>query len=387
MATMVLSTGCSNDEVVENFSPENAIEFGTYVGRDAEARVAETTTETLQASKAGFGVFANYTEGTSTAVLPNFMNNQQVTYDATEAEWTYNPVKYWPNSANAQVSFWAYAPYAEIENPRDLSTPTFAISDGTDYVAVAEPVVSGKQGVEDKVKFTFAHMMSKIGFKVEAVIDEMESNHTEDADGKEDETTDATTEAIANKTQIVVTKVKMSGVLAQAGTMTWQKNDEDDTYDWSLTTTENTESKDYELISTNFANRGSYTSKWDYQSSSIAESVAGQLVTIEKVQLNNENSYFMVIPQTVDITMQVEYHVITEDGNLAGGYSNVKNTVTTEPFNFTFERGKAYNFVLHLGLTSVKFDAQVSDWEDATEYIVNVPVNVETTSESEEGEE
>jgi len=37
MATMVLSTGCSNDEVVNDYSPENAIQFGTYVGRDAQS--------------------------------------------------------------------------------------------------------------------------------------------------------------------------------------------------------------------------------------------------------------------------------------------------------------------------------------------------------------
>ena len=32
LAAMTM-VGCSNDEVVENFSQDNAIEFGTYVGR------------------------------------------------------------------------------------------------------------------------------------------------------------------------------------------------------------------------------------------------------------------------------------------------------------------------------------------------------------------
>ena len=48
MAAMLVGTGCSTDEVVNDYSPENAIQFGTYVGRDAGSRVAETTTETLK---------------------------------------------------------------------------------------------------------------------------------------------------------------------------------------------------------------------------------------------------------------------------------------------------------------------------------------------------
>jgi len=37
MATMLVGTGCSSDEVVNDYSPENAIQFGTYVGRDAQS--------------------------------------------------------------------------------------------------------------------------------------------------------------------------------------------------------------------------------------------------------------------------------------------------------------------------------------------------------------
>ena len=35
---LVAMVGCSKDEPVENFSPENAIQFGTYVGRNASTR-------------------------------------------------------------------------------------------------------------------------------------------------------------------------------------------------------------------------------------------------------------------------------------------------------------------------------------------------------------
>ena len=49
-------------------------------------------------------------------------------------------------------------------------------------------------------------------------------------------------------------------------------------------------------------------------------------------------------------------------------------------FDFKFEQGKAYNFILHLGLSSVNFTASVTDWVTAstnpqTDVVVNVPLN------------
>lgn len=384
MAALVLS-GCSSDEVVENFSPENAIEFGIYIGHDAQSRTAVYTTDDLKKSVeegGGFGVFANY-DGTTTAVLPNFMNNQKVTWNSTMTDpadgktvgaWEYSPIKYWPNNTNDKVSFWAYAPYSASNTNKNVETPTFAISEGTDFVAVAEPVVSGKQAVNEKVKFEFGHMMSRIGFKVEAVIDELE--HTDGDNGNNDESSDATNKPITEGTTIVVTKVTMNGALKTNGTMTWTNND------WVLSTTEAIQTKPYELDATNFADKSSnaYEETKD-EDGTAYKYLEGQVATIEKKQLNNTDSYWMVIPQRVGMNIEVEYYVITEDENLATGYSCVKNTVKTSDFNFTFERGKAYDFVLHLGLTSVKFEATVSAWDETAvnDIIVNVPINTEKT--------
>ena len=56
MATMLVGTGCSSDEVMNDYSPENAIQFGTYVGRDAQGRASAF--ETTDMHTAGFGVYA-----------------------------------------------------------------------------------------------------------------------------------------------------------------------------------------------------------------------------------------------------------------------------------------------------------------------------------------
>lgn len=109
-----------------------AVGFDAYTTRgvDTKAGVAgELTTTRLKnnttpdaMNTAGFGVFAFYTDNNDydSNSLPNFMYNEQVTWDGSD--WTYAPVKYWPNEYGStaisddtdKVSFFAYAPWVKV---------------------------------------------------------------------------------------------------------------------------------------------------------------------------------------------------------------------------------------------------------------------------------
>ena len=200
--TALTVTSCSNDDVVMQ-SPEvnKAIEFGTYVGRDAVSRGHVTSIEKLAVE--GFGVFAYYTNGEDFDVAanttPNFMYNQKVTSTSGSAmekdandfvgwngEWTYTPVKYWPNNLNDKVSFFAYAPYSEGGNGTNFTLPAFGTTGapaltfnvGTDVeehedLLYATPVKDKSKNSNDpinidtKVNFAFQHALSRIGFQAE----------------------------------------------------------------------------------------------------------------------------------------------------------------------------------------------------------------------------
>ncbi|MBQ7156516.1 MAG: hypothetical protein IJR86_01800, partial [Bacteroidaceae bacterium] len=99
----------------------------------------------------------------------------------------------------------------------------------------------------------------------------------------------------------------------------------------------------------------------------------------------NAKGYFMLIPaqsaetkwvDDLDVTVAIKYEVATIDPNLKDGISlvenNLKQTVTLKDFT----NGKAYNLKLILGLTSVKVDAEVSNWEVGT-VESNLPQNLE----------
>ena len=74
---------------------------------------------------------------------------------------------------------------------------------------------------------------------------------------------------------------------------------------------------------------------------------------------------FVFIPGTHPIvTVTITYTVRTYDAKLARNYSEVTQRITKRLYFLDeIELNKQYNVLLHLGLTSMKFEATVSDWE------------------------
>lgn len=174
-----------------------------------------------------FGVFAYYTQNNNYAnnygtgsQTPNFMYNQPV-QSADGTNWTYSPVKYWPNdnttadnqnatgTTTSKVSFFAYSPFLEYNEVGSSSddgivgmsantsgydptiklklptTPTasnvvdllwgtrgqadYKEADGTNNtgatVGSSYNVDLTKQYVSEKVNFLFKHALAKLGGK------------------------------------------------------------------------------------------------------------------------------------------------------------------------------------------------------------------------------
>ena len=80
----------------------------------------------------------------------------------------------------------------------------------------------------------------------------------------------------------------------------------------------------------------------------------------------NDVPALVVIPtdatkeQTIYVT--VDYMVRTADTQLSKGYSEVEQIISNEVKLKGLEANKYYTLIMHLGLTSVKFEAVVADW-------------------------
>jgi len=69
------------------------------------------------------------------------------------------------------------------------------------------------------------------------------------------------------------------------------------------------------------------------------------------------------IPNTfAHLKVTVEYVVLTKDAKLADGGTTITQTITKELELGVIEQNKQYNLIIHLGMTSIKFEATVQDW-------------------------
>ncbi len=90
-------------------------------------------------------------------------------------------------------------------------------------------------------------------------------------------------------------------------------------------------------------------------------------------------SYFMLIPShdDTDLKVTITYYVFTADPKLAGEYAITENVIDKTITIPGLTNNKAYNLKLVLGLTSVKLDAEVADWQIDGSSVVDLPRNNE----------
>lgn len=348
LATMLM-TSCSNDEVYQSLPQDDAIEFGTYLGRDVQSRAAELTTPTLT----NFGVFASYTnEANWTNTIPNFMFNQQVSRTDASSPWGYSPKKYWPTNQGDKISFWAYAPYATGTNgitvTSDASattTPTIqysltgTLTNQADFVTDVEMNVTKSadtdpDGTSRTVNFGLRHELTRVGITAQL------------------------NDAIATETKVNITKVEFGGTnFATVATYKFG-NVSNQRGTWEATTTGT------KLDVTSIMNTAAASGLGLYTENGVI------LTNTTPVPLFGANNYLFLIPfangiTTENITITVYYDIVTKDDALTGngGYSKTSATkVITLPGSANLlMQGKAYNFNLTFYMNEIVLTATVEE--------------------------
>ncbi len=182
---------CSRNDITLIPTPDtnsgSPVKFNTYIPQTPDFKGLETTgnttgTTAIESAGVGFGVNAIYT-GTAdiadvllTSTVPNFMYKVHVTYDGTPKEWIYSPLKYWPEGAGDQISFYAWAPYNNtVIVPQDGKVNQLVFNQGTadatvDFVAAAilDQVKPTDPSKADEMTFVLKHELTRIKAQVSA---------------------------------------------------------------------------------------------------------------------------------------------------------------------------------------------------------------------------
>ena len=334
MAALTL-VSCSSEDlnsVSDNSSKNEAISFDGYLGRSAVAvngtRGSVETKDKLKTD--GFGVFSQYT-GTSS--FPNFAN-QKVTCPGTK--WTYSPLKFWPTQG--KIDFLAYAPY-NYDGTNTTLTGT-SISFKVDnkvgnqkdllWANAKDQTKENISSTGNKVKFQFAHALSRLGYTVKLY---------------EDDPSNAT---------FTLKKITLAGS-ADGNTGTFYT---EGTIDLSKTT------------STGLWNAsGKQKFDWDYSDSNKQLTKTGIK--------NGDSEYLFVIPQDFSIAENTLYVIVEYDIKYKNIEAPITNKVYKQLTNIKFEQGKAYTINLTIGLP-IEFDADVTDWKTTTDDNKKNDINIDS---------
>ncbi len=386
-----------------------AVGFGAYVYRGVSTKAGWNdgvlTGETIKKPEAGFGVFGYASQSLpyNERSKPDFMYNQPVKHPSDR--WTYEPVKYWPNEETASVSFFAYAPFVEV-NPStgvvgDNSTEgilgmTHHLAEGDPQVRYSTTLMPGndvdlcwgipflnekKMGTGERLQFEFHHALSQLNVQIDTDID-------------------AASQA-AEETRIYVRSVTFTGFairgslnLNSVNAPIW--NDISGTerprrepvmvYDGRIDGAEG------RIGSIDAGEKLATLNPAIIQSApydvNVIDGVKGTAVNL--FQNNNElEAPVLVIPLTgTPLSVTIVYDVETADDELTGFMSDgvthgisVENRITQEVklddgTPMTLEAGKKYVVNLHLGLTGVKFSAEMTAWDDKEYGKADMPANI-----------
>ena len=356
MAALTL-VSCSSDDLnsfSDNSSKNEAISFDGYLGRSAVAvngtRGSVVDLNALKISsesdKKGFGVFGYYSTTDHSAPEQSFdanlFNNEQVTCPKDGSEWSYTSLKYWP--AQGHIDFYAYAPYetGKTLNKKTsatsiTTTPTFDftvadnVADQTDLLWANAENQTKEKNSSNKVKFQFAHALSRLGYTVKLK--------------------EASYESVAT---ITLKRIVLAGSANEATKAFYKKGTID------LSKAPSSEGL--------WTNQSSDKQNFNWSSSDKTLSNAGTK--------NPDNEYLFVIPQKFktgsdQLYVIVEYTITYKDGS-------AKPTVSykvSQQLSYDFEQGKAYTINLTIGLTPIEFDADVTGWDPITGTPIEIPLN------------
>ena len=411
---VVACTGASDvaeTPVQGHVDEPQAVGFSAYVNRGTTrgGYQGTLTTATLQGAGVGFGVFAYYTDNHvySQTMLPNFMYNQQVTWDGTLKRWTYTPIKYWPNetgdngaTTTDRLSFFAYAPYTDVDasTGRALERPTTGIvglsrsidsgdpyvryfatyvpEEATDLCWAVPTIDKTKPSVSERVNFNFKHALSALNVQIDADVDDGST-------GVDPNTRiyvrSITFRGFAEKEQLNLNNTETTPRWNNLDCDCDLSSDAITIYDGRRDGREGASASLNEQrtgLNPQIVQSGVYTVNTGTNPPTFTSTTPG--VTSTAVNLFNSNvadAPIYVIPTNEEMYVTIVYDVETYDPKLTSQYlsdgrthgSSIENSIsayikTGGDATIQMEAGKKYNIRLHLGITSVKVDASVTEW-------------------------
>lgn len=373
IALAAVAVGCTKSGLLE--SPQTyqtPISFEPYTGKApvTKATVAVDTTIYGSATEGGFRVIGFEEIGDDkhfdTTGTSGFFLNKRVYAKDNAPTWTYDETMYWPEAKT--ISFVSYG--LNVNADDDIFSLVYEDASLTKYnftvpQTVAEqkdllisPIMKGKHSGSGTIGVRFFHVLSRVGFKVKpsgtadvnVMIKSIKLTGSFVQSGMFDLTNAVDT--TKNPVEYNYKEVAASGdVTYDLFGKNYSEGNSATKYPCFLTVSEETPTAVPVWNNTNFSTA---TEPGDLTPPAMG---TDGLPTTDDLKKAYADRYMMIMPQTVSgAEVEVVYHL--EDA--------VEQTTTIPLGDFTFEAGKAYEFVFTLSTTAVGFDVEVGTWDTST---------------------
>lgn len=369
MATLAIA-GCAQNEVIDvNPDIHPAVGFDVYTG--VQTKGAETTTTTLKAADAGFGILGFYTgasnwETAKATAQPNFMYNEKAYYNSSS--WTYDETKYWPSNSNHMITFFAYAPYEAtpttsgntkgivLSGKMEQGIPfiDFTLKGADQLDKMVDLVVADKSDEKyadnsGTVNFKFKHILSKVQFNVKLK------------------------NALSGSTRIFVKKLEILGSASNANSKFYTKAKYANQH-WGYDNT-NIPSADFDVA--NIMNTATISGVGNYTKEAIE-------ATTDAKSLFKNGEFLFLIPvndkenpapgdetgttANGEIKVRLTYDAITPDTNNPSKYLVSETEALVDLPSGALKLGTAYTYTFNLTLNpvAISVDGEITNWTDGT---------------------
>lgn len=387
-----LLTACVQSEDIAPLETEAPVPvvFDTYIAAGSTRTADITHMDNAALKETGFGVFAKV----NNSETQDFMFNQEVTYSS--GNWAYTPLKFWPGPHQTYepetfntLSFYAYAPYKSITEPKISYTAADYGEWDEDLLWAASPNLTTPAS-DAKTTLTFYHACVRLGLQVVANYD--------------DAGTDGKTKILIENVKIQdgegnpysINALRKSGTLdLTGGTVPYQPhwtvlddaftlpNVIDDTHHL------NTELKYATLQPIGIPNSGVDENGFCARGTRSVKTISAQFealpegvtTTAKPLQqpVGGETYYYTLVPNpeyynnNVTIPIEITYHIITLDSSLPKGFSDTAATRSANATITNFRAGHIYTLLLRIGLKHIDATCKATAWEGQTSENLNIP--------------
>lgn len=335
--SLVVLAGCSSEDEVGTLvaKSDNAITFGTYVGKQTKA-----TEKSAFEKNDTFGVLGYYANGgTYSQFSANFMSNEKMTMQEG-GTWSYTNTKYWPENATDSISFVAYY-------PSSISTTVTNGSISTEFTVEDTP---SNQSDLMWSSIRSANKDNKLGKEI---------------NGKKN--TSTSKDNVTFKFQHALSKVIFKAKLAEAIPTTGEGESATPVATVSIT----------EISIASLANKGTFTIANDLRTGSWGANPSGEKsYTIFQASADN-NPKAIDVTSPTDVTNAIGESLLTIPQSVSGKTITVKYNVTykepsaltvpnevtiTIPADATWASNTIYTYTLKIALTKVSMETGFETW-------------------------